>query len=116
MVGDPTLIRIAVRNLLDNALRHGAGPEADATVEVTVAAGAVSVRDRGPGLPAEEPAGREVRRFRAAGREGTGLGLPIAARIAELHGGRLTVQGREGGGSELVIALPAKGPPRRAER
>ncbi len=105
VVGDPTLIRIAVRNLLDNALRHGVEPGHDPTVLVTVAAGAVAVSDRGPGLDAEELVGEPAARFSSGARGGTGLGLSIAARIAELHGGELTARGRDGGGTELLISL-----------
>ncbi len=105
VVGDPTLIRIAVRNLLDNALRHGARPGGEEPVLVTVAAGAVAVSDRGPGLDAGELAGEPAARFSSGARGGTGLGLSIAARIAELHGGELTARNRDGGGTELLISL-----------
>ena len=51
--GDPNLIRVAVRNLLDNALRHGGGEDDDLpSATVTVAHGSVTVGDRGPGIPA----------------------------------------------------------------
>jgi two-component system, OmpR family, sensor kinase len=103
VTGDPTLIRIAVRNLLDNALRHGG----EAAVTVTVAGAAVTVADRGPGLPEADSGDAELTRFRSASPGGTGLGLSIAARIAELHGGALTVRAREGGGSELILSLAA---------
>lgn len=105
--GDPALIRIAVRNLLDNALRHGAEPGGDPTVAVAVAAGAVAVSDRGPGLPAADSEGEELSRFRSASPGGTGLGLSIAARIAELHGGELIARNREGGGTELLVSFEA---------
>jgi two-component system, OmpR family, sensor kinase len=106
VTADPTLIRVAVRNILDNALRHGSDREESVTV--TVAAGTVVVRDRGQGL-ADGALGRDgVTRFRSGSPEGTGLGLSIASRIAELHGGQLTARDRDGGGTELIIAL---GPP-----
>jgi two-component system, OmpR family, sensor kinase len=108
VVGDPTLIRIAVRNLLDNALRHGSDAE-EAAIEVTVAAGTVTVADRGPGLAAAEATGA-IGRFRSGSPSGTGLGLSIAARVAELHGGELTARDRPGGGTELVLSLAAAGP------
>ncbi len=100
VTGDPALLRIVVRNLLDNALRHGGGE-----VAVTVAPGRVTVADRGPGLD-QALLGRDgIERFRSGGGGGTGLGLSIAARIAQLHGGELTARDREGGGSELVLKL-----------
>jgi two-component system OmpR family sensor kinase len=105
--GDPTLIRIAVRNLLDNGLRHGAEPGADPAVLVTVAAGGVAVSDRGPGLAGAAADDGELTRFRPGSPGGTGIGLTIAARIAELHGGELSARGREGGGTELLVSFPA---------
>jgi two-component sensor histidine kinase len=105
VLGDPILIRVAVRNLLDNALRHGVGTGDGPAATVTVAAGAVAVADRGPGMPEAERGGEELTRFRSASPGGSGLGLSIAARIAELHGGELTVRDREAGGSELVISF-----------
>ncbi len=101
VVADPVLIRIAVRNLLDNALRHGG----DTDVMVTVRTGTVAVADRGPGLSSYGATGGRVERYRSAGVEGTGLGLSIASRIAALHDGELTARDRSGGGSELVLAL-----------
>ena len=56
-------------------------------------------------MPEAESGGEELTRFRSAGPGGSGLGLSIAARIAELHGGELTVRDREAGGSELVISF-----------
>jgi two-component system, OmpR family, sensor kinase len=122
VTGDPTLIRIAIRNLLDNAVRHGGdggaeaglggcgasggeASEAETDVTVAVAGGAVTVADRGPGLPEAASGEEELARFRSASPGGTGLGLSIAARIADLHGGRLTVRAREGGGSELTLSF-----------
>jgi two-component system, OmpR family, sensor kinase len=122
VAGDPGLLRIAVRNLLDNALRHGTaeggrgeklghGPSKaprQGEVSVTVAPGSVTVGDRGPGLDPQMFGRGDLERFRSGSEGGTGLGLTIAARIAELHGGELTARDRDGGGSELVLSL---GPP-----
>jgi signal transduction histidine kinase len=107
VTADPTLIRIAVRNIVDNALRHGSDREESVTVTVA-AAGTVAVRDRGRGFAAGALGRDGVTRFRSGSPEGTGLGLSIASRIAELHGGRLTARDLDGGGTELTIAL---GPP-----
>jgi signal transduction histidine kinase len=90
----PVLMRRALRNLVDNALKHGGS----ARLTVATAPGEVSiaVADRGPGLPPDqiervlEPFYRgEASRNRGTG--GTGLGLAIARGIAEGHGGRLTL-------------------------
>jgi len=99
--GDPDLLGAALRNLIDNALRYT--PDGGS---VTVCAGMehgeaqLSVRDNGPGVPAEELP-RLVERFyrgREAGSEGCGLGLAIVRRIAELHGARLEVTNAAEGG------------------
>ena len=103
MRGDPTLLRIAVRNVIDNALRHGGGEDGADPVVVDVGAVAVTVRDRGPGIAAA--VAPRLTRFHSAGPDGFGLGLSIAARIAELHGGELIARGREGGGAEVVLIL-----------
>lgn len=103
--GDPALLRVAVRNLLDNAVRHGSADGA-APVEVEVAGGTVGVGDRGPGLPPEVLGRDGVVRFRSTSPDGTGLGISIAARIAELHGGELSAAPREGGGTLVRLELP----------
>ncbi len=105
VVGDPALVRIAVRNLLDNALTHG-GEDGD--VAVSVVAGTVTVADRGPGLAAAAITDG-VRRFRSGSPGGTGLGLSIAARVAQLHDGELTSRDRPGGGTELSLSLAPAG-------
>lgn len=99
--GDPDLLGAALRNLVDNALRYT--PEGGSVV---VGAGlehgeaVLTVSDNGPGVPAEELP-RLVERFyrgRDATAEGSGLGLAIVRRIGELHGARLEVENRDGGG------------------
>lgn len=66
----------------------------------------VRVLDRGPGLP-EGLADRIFDPFFTTKDHGTGLGLTIASRLVELHGGRLRAAGREGGGAEFVVEIPA---------
>lgn len=106
--GQADLLGIAVRNLLWNAVRHGR-----AGVQVTVAAGpggaALAVTDSGPGVPAEElpRLGERFHRGAAAG-PGSGLGLSIVRRIAELHGARLALGPAPGGrGFEARVDFPA---------
>lgn len=104
--GEPELLRIALRNLLDNALRYTRpGDEvrvllASAGEQVTV-----SVRDSGPGVPESVADRLGERFFRGAdgGPEGSGLGLAIVARIAELHGARLSAGNHPEGGFEARI-------------
>ena len=70
----------------------------------------IAVLDRGPGIPVElvdrlkEPFTR--RDAARSGSSGAGLGLAIASRVAELHGGRLDLLPREGGGLEARLSVP----------
>ncbi|UQU62780.1 HAMP domain-containing histidine kinase [Couchioplanes caeruleus] len=101
VLGDPDLLAQAVRNLVGNALRHGA----PAPVEVSVAAGRVAVRDHGPGIPArdrERVFGDRV----TDGRGGIGVGLAIVRWVAELHGGRAHVAPAPGPGTLVELILP----------
>lgn len=100
--GDPVLIRVAVRNLLDNAIRHGHKPGEVPKVELTISQDGFAVADRGPGPP---EAGDGFHRFRQGNPGGTGLGLSIAAWIAEAHGGSLSLLPREGGGTTAQLTL-----------
>jgi signal transduction histidine kinase len=100
---DAALIRIAVMNLVENALVHG--PTGAARVTVRVADGAVVVRDEGPGLPQELMKEAGIRRFRSGREDGTGLGLWMATRIAEVHGGELIVRSGEGEGTEMRLLV-----------
>jgi PAS domain S-box-containing protein len=100
-------------NLIENAVRHGAGT-VTTVVEPAVVAGApgvaVSVRDQGPGV-APEMAPRVFGRFwRAKRRGGAGLGLFIVKGLVEAHGGEITVQQAPGGGAEFRFTMPAGTP------
>ena len=111
---DPARLRQVLANLIDNAIKYGAeggrvvvggrGLEG-ARVEITV-------RDDGPGIPAEAKA-RIFERFyradKARSREqgGTGLGLAIVKNVVQAHGGDVRVESAVGKGSEFFITLPA---------
>jgi PAS domain S-box-containing protein len=100
-------------NLIENAVRHGAGT-VTTVVQPAVVAGApgvaVSVRDQGPGI-APEMAPRVFGRFwRAKRRGGAGLGLFIVKGLVEAHGGEITVQQAPGGGAEFRFTMPAGTP------
>jgi two-component system sensor histidine kinase MprB len=103
VIVEPARIERAVANLIDNAIKYGAGP-----VDVTVANGRVEVADRGPGVdPADGD--RIFARFYRAARDrdapGSGLGLSIVAQAAAAHGGSVSVAPREGGGAVFTFAL-----------
>ncbi|WP_254552775.1 HAMP domain-containing sensor histidine kinase [Kitasatospora sp. MMS16-BH015] len=108
--GDPELLAQAVRNLVENALRHGGGTP----VEVTVDPGRVAVRDHGPGVPAADRERVFERRVTGAGSGGTGTGLAIVRWVAELHGGSAELSAAPGGGAVVELLLPERGEPGRA--
>lgn len=105
---DPMLVVAALRNLLDNALRHGP----DGTpVEVTVADGpdamiVLTVRDHGPGL-ADLDSDEIFSPFHSAQRGHVGLGLAIARGFVEAHGGQVHPRPAVGGGAAFDVHLPA---------
>ena len=106
VAGDADLLQIALRNLLDNALRY---TPPQAAIEVALEDDGdtlhLAVRDNGPGVAAETLARLGERFFRGGDSkvEGSGLGLAIVARIMALHGGRLTVDNRPGGGFAATL-------------
>jgi two-component system, OmpR family, sensor kinase len=101
--GDPAVLRIAVRNLVENAVRHGTSGDHPARLVVSVGPDQVTVRDYGPGLPD----GADLRdRFQSGGR-GSGLGLAIVDWAVQLHKGQLELANEPDGGLVARIRLPA---------
>jgi signal transduction histidine kinase len=106
--GDATLLKQLVGNLLDNAIRHArAGGVVTASVARNDGTIAIRISDDGEGI-APEHRERIFHRFvRFDGRpQGAGLGLPIARRIAEAHGGALTLESTGPEGSCFAVLLP----------
>lgn len=107
--GNPVLLQILVRNLIDNAVRH-TRPGTTVRIDIAHAHGktSLSVSDNGPGIPPPE-LDRVVERFyRSAGTRasGSGLGLSIVKRIAEIHAASLQlVPGKEGGGLNVIVTF-----------
>lgn len=105
----PLAIQRLLSNLLDNAYRHGGD---DITIKTDAHANSVclSVLDRGPGIPPEQAA-RALQPFSRldtarSGQSGAGLGLAIVDQIARMHGGRVELRARDGGGLEARVSLP----------
>jgi two-component system, OmpR family, sensor histidine kinase MprB len=104
--GVPGSIERAIGNLLDNAAKWSpAGGE----VEVSVRDGEVVIRDHGPGIDEEDLPyvfDRFYRAPSARGQPGSGLGLAIVRQVAEAHGGEVTAERADGGGTRIRLRLP----------
>lgn len=102
---DADKIALVLTNLIANAVKYSRGEISVSTmphgayVEVVVA-------DRGPGMPADFDAHLFVSSANGGGF--TGLGLPIARQIVEMHGGRLWFETRQGGGTRFHFTLPVR--------
>ena len=108
---DKRRLERVVANLVDNAQRYGNGVTR-VSVELEGAWVCLAVEDAGPGVAVDER-GRIFERFargvagRRAESDGTGLGLALVDEHVRLHGGRVRVEDRAGGGARFVVELPA---------
>ena len=107
-VDRPAMIQ-TLDNIVDNAIKYST-TEKQLTVSATATARTVTltVRDRGTGIPRTDLS-RIFERFYRGGNvtvSGSGLGLPIAKRIVESHGGRIEVRSTVGAGTEVDVTLP----------
>ncbi len=107
--GDGQLLERMLRNLLRNAVQAEREAGGQGPVELAVEPGPegvdLVVADRGPGLPPEIRE-RLFHPFATGRRGGVGLGLALAHRIVVLHGGRIRLDDRPGGGTRAVITFP----------
>ncbi len=107
--GDSQLLERAVRNLLHNAAQAEREAGGQGPVELSIEAGPdgveLAVEDRGPGLPPEMRE-RLFHPFATGRRGGVGLGLSLAHRIVTLHGGRIRLDDRPGGGTRALLSFP----------
>ncbi len=103
---EPAALERAVVNILDNAVKFS--PEGG-SVEVRLAQGVLTVRDHGPGIPAEDLPHVFDRFWRspsARALPGSGLGLSIVARTVQQAGGEVSLARAEGGGTVATVRLP----------
>jgi signal transduction histidine kinase len=108
VAADRQLLGQAVTNLIDNALKYGAGTGIDLSVRRNGVWGEIAVADRGPGVPAadrERALKRFVRLEPSRSEPGSGLGLSLVAAVARLHGGTVRLEDNNPG-LRVVIALP----------
>jgi two-component system cell cycle sensor histidine kinase PleC len=113
--GDPAKLRQVFGNLISNAIRFTpSGGTVQLEARATQEGGAaVCVRDTGLGMTSEEIAVAltpfaQVDAGRSRWREGTGLGLPIAKALAQLHGGRLEIASTRSQGTQVTVILPSR--------
>ncbi|MEV5434911.1 HAMP domain-containing sensor histidine kinase [Streptomyces sp. NPDC052682] len=108
---EPSALERAVVNVLDNAVKFSPG---GGTIEVRLTDGALTVRDHGPGIPADELPHVFDRFWRspsARALPGSGLGLSIVARTVQQAGGTVALGPAEGGGTVATIRLPGAAAP-----
>lgn len=110
VAGDRDLLVVAIRNLLDNALKF---TERDGLVQIRATddghTATIEVADNGIGIPADEieHVFEELYRGQSAKRiSGSGLGLTLVEKIIALHGGTINIRSREGQGTVVTLRLP----------
>jgi PAS domain S-box-containing protein len=105
--GDAEQLQLAFQNILLNAAQAMAGA-GHIAVRIDRSNGecAVAVSDEGPGMPAEVRE-KVFEPFFTTKHRGTGLGLPIARRVVEAHGGRIDIEVPPSGGTVVTVRIPA---------
>jgi two-component system sensor kinase FixL len=106
VTGDREMLQVVFQNILMNAAQAMAG---QGSIEVTITAAdakcRVDVVDRGPGMPADVRE-KAFDAFFTTKHRGTGLGLPIARRVIEAHGGTIQIDVPATGGTTVSVSLP----------
>ncbi|EDN80416.1 ATPase/histidine kinase/DNA gyrase B/HSP90 domain protein [Schaalia dentiphila ATCC 17982] len=110
VVGDADLLYSAIQNVVFNAVKYsGEGDSIEVRGSQSETGVSIEVADTGIGIPEAE---REIvwselaRGSNAAGRSGSGLGLPLVRLVIERHGGHVRLTSREGVGTSVVLTLP----------
>ena len=106
---DPKRLRQVFLNILDNAAKHGgSGKRIEAAMSYEADNVVVRIRDYGPGIPEDEiPLVKKKFYKGSSSVRGTGIGLAVCDEIVELHGGTLTLENAQGGGTLVTVCLPA---------
>ena len=112
VLGDERMLPRLLRNLFENAQRHGGAEAIEATVQREGEMVLIRICDRGPGVPAQDQERIFEPFYRPQGHRegadgGVGLGLALVRQIATHHGGNVRYRDREGGGSCFEVRLPA---------
>ena len=105
---DPKRMRQVFLNILDNAAKHGGeGGKIEASIAYEDGFVVVRIRDYGPGIPEDEIPLVKKKFYKGSSKaRGTGIGLAVCDEIVEMHGGTLTLENAEGGGTLVTIRIP----------
>ena len=105
---DPKRMRQVLLNVLDNAAKHGGeGKYIDASLSRDAGGIVIRIRDYGPGIPEDELPLVKKKFFKGSSKaRGSSIGLAVCDEIMEMHGGQLTLENAEGGGTLVTIRLP----------
>ena len=106
---DVSRMRQVFLNILDNAAKHGGdGKRIDASIAFEAPNVVVRIRDYGPGIPEEELPHVKMKFYKGSSKaRGSGIGLAVCEEIVTMHGGVLTLENAEGGGTLVTISIPA---------
>ena len=106
---DPKRLRQVFLNILDNAAKHGGkGKRIESSIRHEDGDIVIRIRDFGPGIPEDEIPLVKMKFYKgSSSARGTGIGLAVCDEIVELHGGSLTLENAEGGGTVVTIRIPA---------
>ncbi len=108
--GDALLLREAIKNLIDNALKYGGSGDLQVALTADRKCYVLTIADHGPGI-APADAERVFERFargEGAAAGGAGLGLAIVKRVVDSHGGHIDLSNRPGGGLVATLTLPGR--------
>ena len=106
IVGDREMLQVVFQNILMNAAQAMEGQgRIDVTITGTDGRCRIAVTDRGPGMP-DEAREKAFEAFFTTKHRGTGLGLPIAKRVVDAHGGTIQIEVPPSGGTTIAVELP----------
>ena len=105
---DVARMRQVFLNILDNAAKHGGeGKRIDASIAHEDRFVVIRIRDYGPGIPEEELPRVKLKFYKGSSKaRGSGIGLAVCEEIVTMHGGTLTLENAESGGTIVTICIP----------
>ena len=105
---DPERMRQVFLNILDNAAKHGGeGKKIKASLCREDDNVVIRIRDFGPGIPEEELPHVKMKFYKGSSKaRGSGIGLAVCEEIVTMHGGTLTLENAQGGGTLVTVSLP----------